>query len=58
VEKKRIEIVCANANCKEKFRIFNEEKGTLILYCPFCQTSQKVDFEQKNEHDIYRGLKV
>jgi hypothetical protein len=28
--KKRIKIVCVNPECKEKFRIFNEEKGILL----------------------------
>jgi hypothetical protein len=56
--KKRMETICANTDCKEKFRFFNEEKGILLLYCPFCKTQQKVDFEQKNEYNIYRSFVV
>ena len=55
---KRIKIICANPDCEEEFRIFNEEKGILLIYCPFCKTEQKIDFEKKEKHEIYRGFKV
>jgi uncharacterized protein YbaR (Trm112 family) len=53
--KKVIEIVCANPECKKEFTIFKEEKGTHIVYCTFCGTEQKIVFEKKEEHEIYRG---
>ena len=54
--KKVIEIICVNTECKEKFTIFKEEKGTHIIYCPHCNTEQKIVFEKKEEHEIYKGL--
>jgi hypothetical protein len=54
--KKVIEIVCVNTECKREFSIFKEEKGTHIVYCRSCNTEQKIVFEKKEEHEIYRGI--
>ena len=57
-KKQRIKVICANADCKQRFRVFAEPKGVLVVHCLFCDTEQKIDFEEKDEHNIYRSFLV
>ena len=46
------------AECGEEFSFLAEPKGVLVVVCPFCSAELKIEFEDTNEKEIYRSVKV
>lgn len=55
-EKKRITILCNG--CNEKFTLFREPKGVLLITCPYCKCELKIEFEENRTVELYRSKKV